>query len=384
MNVTQISIGRFHHFHLARQLERHGLLNSIWTGYPRFKLKDETGIPASKIKTFPWFQTPFMARGQLGLDRWEWVNKELAWQAMDTLDRFVASQLSQKTVLIALSCGGLHSGRVNQRRGGYYICDRGSTHIRVQDRLLHEEYTRWGLKFKGIDSRVIAKEETEYDQADYITVPSEFVQQSFIAQGIPPTKLIKIPYGARLDRFSKVAHPSEDTFCVLWVGGVSIRKGFLDLANAFAKFKHPRKELVVVGPVSEELRPLLRNHNLEKVSFLGIVDNQALPELYSSAHVFVLPSLEEGLAMVQGEALACGCPVIASNHTGAEDLFTSGVEGFIVPIRSPDAILRYLEELADDKDKRQAMSEAALKRIKAIGGWNEYGQKVSSLVYSFR
>ena len=45
----------------------------------------------------------------------------------------------------------------------------------------------------------------------------------------------------------------------------------------------------------------------------------------------------KGMALVQGQAMACGCPVIATTNTGAEDLFTDGVEGFIVPIRDPDA-----------------------------------------------
>ena len=77
MNVTQISIGRFHHFHLARQLEKHNLLEAIYTGYPRFKLKDEAGIPPEKIKTFPWFQVPYLMLGRVGLDKWHWLNSEL-------------------------------------------------------------------------------------------------------------------------------------------------------------------------------------------------------------------------------------------------------------------------------------------------------------------
>ena len=57
MEVIQATIGRFHHFHLARQLEKSGLLGKIYTGYPKFKLKDEQGIPAKKIVSFPWIGT---------------------------------------------------------------------------------------------------------------------------------------------------------------------------------------------------------------------------------------------------------------------------------------------------------------------------------------
>ena len=58
MHVTQISIGRFHHFHLARQLEKRNLLEAIYTGYPRFKIKDEPGIPKQKIYTFSYILIP--------------------------------------------------------------------------------------------------------------------------------------------------------------------------------------------------------------------------------------------------------------------------------------------------------------------------------------
>lgn len=92
--VTQISIGRFHHFHLARQLEKHGMLKEIWTGYPRFKLKSEEGIPPEKIQTFPWLQTPYMARGRLGFSMPAAVNREWEWLARVTLDAHVSRRLT--------------------------------------------------------------------------------------------------------------------------------------------------------------------------------------------------------------------------------------------------------------------------------------------------
>ncbi len=61
-------------------------------------------------------------------------------------------------------------------------------------------------------------------------------------------------------------------------------------------------------------------------------------ELMSRSHVLVLPSVEEGMALVMAQAMACGCPVIATEATGAEDLFTDGVEGFIVPDRDAAAL----------------------------------------------
>jgi glycosyltransferase involved in cell wall biosynthesis len=374
MKVAQVTIGRFHHFHLARQLERHGVLEAVFTGYPRFKLRDEAGIPPRKIHCFPWLYAPYMARGRFGITH-KGLVREWEWLARETLDRYAASRLRPVDALIALSGQGVRSGRKVQRRGGKYVCDRGSSHISWQDRILREEFRRWGMDFPGIDPRVIATENEEYATAEVITVPSAFVVETFLEMGVPAEKLAKVPYGARLDRFS----PGPDTerktgaFRVLFVGQVSLRKGFLYLLEAFQKFSHPRKELLVVGSVTPEMELLLRDRKLDGITFCGNVPNTELADLYRSASVFVLPSIEEGLSMVMGEALACGCPVIASTNTGASDIFSDGVEGFIVPIRAPEVIVDRLERLAQDPGLGEKMGNAGVARVKSLGGWDTYG-----------
>jgi glycosyltransferase involved in cell wall biosynthesis len=96
----------------------------------------------------------------------------------------------------------------------------------------------------------------------------------------------------------------------------------------------------------------------------------------------VLPSIEDGFGLVMAEAMACGCPVISSTHTGGEDLYTNGKEGFIVPIRSAEAIAERLQELADDPELRERMRGSALERVRAIGGWSEYGDRWVALLQS--
>lgn len=386
MNITQISIGRFHHFHLARQLETAGLLDAIYTGYPRFKLKDEEGIPDGKIKTYSWLLASYMARGKIGLDRWNWLNREWAWHAHETLDHHVARHLTSPTILLALSGTGLHSGRRAQLLGGLHICDRGSSHILMQDQLLHEEYQRYGKVWKGIDPRSIAKEEAEYEQADWISVPSQFCFDSFISQGVSDAKLIKIPYGARLERFWPCEEPEsdDDTFRVLFVGSAGPRKGFIDLLNAFQRLDHPRKSLTLIGSQTSEALGILGKVDQSSIEIVGKVPNAELRRFYSRASVFVLPSIEEGLAMVIGEALACGCPVIASTNTGASELISDGVEGFIVPIRSPQLIADRLQQLSDQPELREKMGRAALARVRSVGGWDAYGNQWSSLIHSIQ
>ena len=72
--------------------------------------------------------------------------------------------------------------------------------------------------------------------------------------------------------------------------------------------------------------------------------------------------------------------MIGTRYTGSEDLFTDGKEGFIVPIRDPRAIADRFQLLADDPHRQAAMSEAALQRVKALGGWTEYGNQMEHVM----
>src|ERR1700690_826861 len=98
-----------------------------------------------------------------------------------------------------------------------------------------------------------------------------------------------------------------------------------------------------------------------------------LKNVMSRSHVMVLPSVEEGLALVQAQAMACGCPVVGTSHTGAEDLFSDGQEGYIVPIRDVSALAERLQHLADYPEQRTQMGQRALAKVKSYGGWHRYG-----------
>jgi glycosyltransferase involved in cell wall biosynthesis len=271
-----------------------------------------------------------------------------------------------------------------QERGGIYICDRGSTHQLYQQQLVDDELRRWGLDppISGARDALCRREVTIYETADAITVPSNFAARSFIESGISRGKVHVIPYGVRLENFHPVAEPLPNTFEVLFVGHVGLRKGMPYLLQAFAGLRHPRKRLRVVGAVQPEFLPVLAHLPQRQVEFLGPQTQTEVVRYMSSSHVMVLPSIEEGLALVQGQAMACGCPVLATTNTGSEDLFTNGVEGFIVPIRDPDALRKKLQQLADDPVLQRGMSEAALLRVQRFGGWRHYGDLWVSLLES--
>jgi alpha-maltose-1-phosphate synthase len=198
-------------------------LKIILTGYPRFKLRDES-LPQELIRTFPFVHGAYMAfpwRHKIGRywnEQWEYLD---AW----SFGAYAARNLPECDVYVGLSGSALRAGKKAKSRGAAYVCDRGSSHIRVQEQILREEHERWGLPFAGFDPRITNAEESEYAEADWITLPSLFTHRSFLNQGFTPEKLRLLNYGVDLSRFEPAGVPAEGQFDVLFVGGMSLRKG---------------------------------------------------------------------------------------------------------------------------------------------------------------
>jgi glycosyltransferase involved in cell wall biosynthesis len=379
MRVVQAVFGVFHHFELAHQMHRRHHLQKIYSTWPWARLKRE-GIPRELVSCFPLLHTTDFL---LGRSRYypEFVSAKMSsWNAL-AFDQWTNRKIQPCDAFIAISGAGLLTGRGVQANGGKFICDRGSTHQRYQETLIAEEYRRWGAPQAFAKPHITIREEAIYAQADAITVPSMVAKRSFVQMGVPDEKVHVIPYGVRLDKFTRNAAPPTDSFEVLFAGQVSLRKGIPYLLEAFARLKHTRKQLTVVGSVQNDLRTLLEKLPQQNVTFTGSIPQAELAKKMSTSHLMVLPSVEEGLALVQGQSMACGCPVLATVATGAEDLFTDGVEGFIVADRDVDALASRLQQVADDPALQQRLSEASLLRVKHLGGWDQYGDAWDTLLH---
>ncbi len=369
MKVCVGSPGRFHTFDLGRELERRGCLQSLYTGYPPWKVD---GLPPERVRSSPW-----LIGTQGLLSRWgiRWFERPWNRLATESFDRWLARKLEPCDVFHCLSSFGVEAHKVaKERYEALTVCDRGSSHIAYQDEILAEEYARWGIGYKPIDRRLVERELQEYDFCDLIFVPSSFAYRSFIEKGVPGRKLVKIPYGVDLSLFRSLPK-DDDIFRVIYVGAMSLRKGIPYLLDAVAPLKLSKFEMWLVGACLPEAKPFLAKHE-GRYRYFGIKPRAELPEYFGQASAFVIGSVEEGLALVQAQAMACGLPVIATRNTGAEDLFTDGVEGFIVPIRDPEAIREKVVYLYEHPEVREEMGRAALRRVASLGGWASYGQAV--------
>ena len=371
MKIVQAVFGVFHHFELARELERRGHLEVIYSTWPWARLRRE-GLPRHKVKTFPWVHTPQIVLERTGrLPRW--LSDDMGVLSSLSFDEWTLRRIPECDALIGISGAALKTGQKVQQRGGIFICDRGSTHQRYQERIISEEYRRWGVNLPVSDIRDTVREEKIYEMADAITVGSSFARRSFLEEGVPAEKVHVINYGVRLEAFAPEAEPSDETFDVLFAGSLSLRKGVPYLLQAFQKLQHPAKRLRLVGAMEPSLKQVLHQLPLEHVEFLGPLPRPQLAHWMSRSHVLVLPSIEDGFGLVMAEAMACGCPFISSTNTGGDDLCADGTAGFIVPIRDAAAIAERMQQMADSRELQRSLRTAALQRVQTIGGWTQYG-----------
>ncbi|HLH79922.1 MAG TPA: glycosyltransferase family 4 protein [Chthonomonas sp.] len=364
MRVAIAVAGTFHAFRLAEQLNRRRyLVRLLATHRP---LRGER-IDGRLIVVNSLPEILMRVPRRMGL----------LWAIGDYLkavsfDRWAASRLPACDILVTWAGHSLRTLRTARRMGIRTVLERGSVHVRTQWRILEKEYKQWGCVVPPGDRRLLDLQLREYEEADYICVPSKFALRSFIQEGLSENRLICIPYGVDVDFFS----PGESRalpFRVLTVG-LGLRKGTPYLLDAAARLNTTNIEIWLVGAPPLDVIPFLRKLP-GNVKFLGPVSHLKLPEIYRQVSVFVLPSLEEGLSLSVLEALACGVPVVVTPNTGAGDIIVDGRKGRIVPPQDSEALRRVIMELYEDAPKRHAMARAAAETARAWS-WDNYGDRV--------
>ena len=135
-----------------------------------------------------------------------------------------------------------------------------------------------------------------------------------------------------------------DPLRVLFLGQINLRKGAARLIDAMRLLVDDPVELLLAGP--SELSEVLWK-DLPKVGWVGPVPRSEVVRYYQKADVFILPTLSDGYALTQLEALANGLPVLASKHCG--EAVVNGVNGWILEDLEPMAIAEKLRKIAGQR-----------------------------------
>jgi glycosyltransferase involved in cell wall biosynthesis len=180
-----------------------------------------------------------------------------------------------------------------------------NSHVDHQFAIMKQEYQSLGHGKHPEKIPDHSKRLKAYENCDYILCPSEFVRRSFISKGFATEKLLKVNFGFSPNNQSGTTPiiGMKECFRVLYVGQLHFRKGLRYAIEAFRQLKHVNKKLVIVGP-RVGITGLEKTQIPEGVIFTGTLKGEELNNEYRKASVFILPSLEEGLALVQLEALS--------------------------------------------------------------------------------
>lgn len=378
--VVLTCLTKFHAFALAEQLENKKLLTCFLTSYAYqkniwfrrlAKRVDKENISPGKIKT-----------NILSAIRTKIIKDDFS--NMENFDRWAASKLPnypKAKVFIGWSAMSLNSILVAKKLGMKTIVERGSSHIEYQNRILSEEYKKFNRDF-SIDQRVIEKELKEYDAADFISIPSFFVKRTFLEMGVPSNKLILNNYG--VSSYFRPVHTKKlnDKFVILYLGTVCIRKGLVYLFEALSLLSIEENDYEVwfIGSVAEEMTETIEKYGRKNWHWKGHKPHYELADLISECDIAVHPSIEEGLSMVIAQILACGVPVIATTNTGGEDIIEDGINGFIIPIRSPHAIANKIMQLYNDKTLLLSMKLNAVNIARKSLHWDNYGTRYDRFI----
>lgn len=282
-------------------------------------------------------------------------------------DRLATPWVSPSTIYHGLTSLSLAAIKAAKERGAITLLENAVMHPRDWQRAVLAECDAFGIRPRDcraiLPSPLIRRMEREFEACDYIVVPSGVAQRSFQTFGYGG-KTIIVHQGVDHRFFTPPSSPlPRQPFRVCYAGRVELAKGVPYLLEAWQRLGLPGAELLLIGEVAAEMQNLLRRYALPNVRLAGLLPPAQVAEWYRRSHLFVFPSVNEGLARVLLEAMASGLPVVATDLSGAEDCIASAVDGTIVPARNASALAEAILWHYTNAGASEGMGRAARAKI---------------------
>lgn len=287
------------------------------------------------------------------------------WFAQRVSDHLQALDLDAASDLFfGFDTNSLETLETLKRRGIFTVLDQVDAG-RVHEDIVIEETERWPgwQKFPGrMPQCYWNRRSAEWALADLVLVNSEWSRQATIQQGVPAGKIIVVPLAIDL-HLMEAPQPvePEGVLKVLWVGNVILSKGIQYLVQAAHMLRKESIEFLLAGPIGIEEK-IVRTFP-PNIRILGRITRDRLSQIYRQAHVFVLPTISDGFAVTQLEAMAHGLPVVTTPNCG--QVVTDQLDGLVVPARDSSALADALAHLNSNRHLVHEMSRQARKTVGA-------------------
>jgi glycosyltransferase involved in cell wall biosynthesis len=328
----------------ALALHRHQLLRFIAMGTRR----GVNRLPAEMTRLKPAFGlATYLASRSMST----FAAESFRFRLHPWFDHWVRKQLRPGDHLIATYGTANASFKQVRAQGGKTFVDAGNSHPENFWTILSEEARRWNSPYPPVARHHYERSLAMMADVDYVLSASNFVSKSYLERGFKPEQILPHSRAIDLSAFKRApeARPKNRPLTLITTGTLCLRKGSPYLFEAFrlVQKKLPGTRFVLRNILSNDFKQLLPRYRDLPITWLETMPHAQLAARLREADIFILPSLEDGLALTVVEALACGLPVITTLNTGASDLIVPGRNGEIVPIRDPAAIAEAVFKWAD-------------------------------------
>jgi glycosyltransferase involved in cell wall biosynthesis len=215
---------------------------------------------------------------------------------------------------------------------------------------------------------------------DRVTCGSDYVRRGLESQGVPPERILTVPYPIDAARYHVIARRGRPGPVVVgFVGTVGLRKGAGYFGAVARRLLRPSIRFVMVGPV--HLSDAAARSFAGAAELVGGVPRSAIAGWLDRFDLFLFPSTCEGSAGAAMEAMACGLPVVTSPNSGS--IVRHGVDGFVVPHDDVDGLTACIDRLAGDASLRLAMGAEA-RRAAEAATVDRYGRQLAEAMVAAR
>ncbi len=357
-------------------------------------LRRSYDVPHASLMRLPLREAIRQTASQLKIDAL--VQHESGWASLDAvyqeLDARVASRLKglKSAGLTGVYCyedGALQTFLVAQQLGLNRFYELPIAYWEKSAQLLAEEAARWPqweptLVGTRDSAAKLERKTRELELAEVVIVPGAFVLDSLPEWARRTKKCVVAPFGSPSipDEIAEATQDRDSAsrpLRVLFAGSMTQRKGLADLFAAIGLLNRNDVELVVMGTPVAPL-DFYQNQGV-KFRYEAPRPHSQVLELMRDCDVLALPSIIEGRALVQQEAMMCGLPLLVTANAGGEDLVEEGKTGFLVPIRSPETVAEKIGWFADHRGDLPPMRAAARAKASTYS-WENYGQTIVETV----
>lgn len=346
-------------------------------------------VPQHKLATHPYRELIRLLAPHIGLA--QLTTHDHGWASIDAvyrcLDAWVAQQIQTPTAstaeaIYAYEDAAADSFQSAKKIGMKCIYELPIAYWQTSQKLLQEEsqrYPQWECTLGATRDSELKRQrkQQEIELANTVICPSQFVLDSLPVAVTQNKRCLVAPFGSPLNITSAARQTTTGPLRLLFAGSMSQRKGLADVFAAMKLLQRADVQLIVMGSPLASM-DFYRSQYPDFIYEAPRPHEQVL-ELMKTCHALVLPSIVEGRALVQQEAMSCGLPLIITPNTGGDDLIVNQETGFLVPIRQPEMLAEKFTWLAEHRELLPEMGAQAQRKAQSIS-WENYQQIILAAI----